>query len=235
MLRSIAVPTARKRSPARLGRRSFTKTPATLPGFATPGAGGDRRNSRHHRRRQPYESAACSSTVDRLLATGKYIGGGVMIWPERWSAGNRCHGPHPVATRRRAPRLRRALLVPARGFFGRSAASTRSASASKISISPIASRPTANRRGSDSSTIWKEHIVTSCRKFDQFGDWYLVLQSRLRAADFLRQITEGRRPFLLRRATLMKRRAITGICRAGGACRSFDASHKRLTYHTNRG
>jgi len=27
-------------------------------------------------------------------------------------------------------------------------------------------------------TLWEEPLVTSCRKFDQFGDWYLFRQPR---------------------------------------------------------
>jgi len=30
------------------------------------------------------------------------------------------------------------------------------------------------RQGKRFKTITKEHIVTSCRKFDTFGDWYLI-------------------------------------------------------------
>lgn len=32
-------------------------------------------------------SANMLSEIDRLLRTGKYIDGGVMVWPERWSLG----------------------------------------------------------------------------------------------------------------------------------------------------
>ena len=35
--------------------------------------------------------------------------------------------------------------------------------------------------------IWRAHIVTSCRKFDQFGDWYLFRNRRL-----VKRILSGR-------------------------------------------
>jgi GT2 family glycosyltransferase len=30
------------------------------------------------------------------------------------------------------------------------------------------------RRGQRFGTLWRHGIITSCRKFDTFGDWYLV-------------------------------------------------------------
>ena len=42
-------------------------------------------------------------------------------------------------------------------------------------------------RGKRFGTIWRQGITTSCRKFDQFGDWYFVRHPRL-----VKAISEGR-------------------------------------------
>jgi hypothetical protein len=42
-------------------------------------------------------------------------------------------------------------------------------------------------RGQRFGTIWRQGITTSCRKFDQFGDWYFVRHPRL-----VKAIIEGR-------------------------------------------
>jgi hypothetical protein len=34
-------------------------------------------------------------------------------------------------------------------------------------------------RGQRYRTIWRNGIMTSCRKFDEFGDWYLFRNPRL--------------------------------------------------------
>ncbi len=56
--------------------------------------------------------------IDRLLRSGRYIGGGVMMWPERLVAGNRRDGPDASAPGVSASRLRRSLLVLPRTLRG---------------------------------------------------------------------------------------------------------------------
>jgi hypothetical protein len=41
-------------------------------------------------------------------------------------------------------------------------------------------------RGQQYGTVWRGGIKTSCRKFDKFGDWYLV-----RNPDLVRRIFTG--------------------------------------------
>jgi glycosyltransferase involved in cell wall biosynthesis len=125
-------------------------------------------------------------TVDRLLATGKYIGGGVMIYPERWSAGILATGLIllPIAAKHRVSGglfwCRREDFLAIGGFDERC-----------VSVEDLdfANRLKAygKQKRKRFKTIWKEHIVTSCRKFDQFGDWYLVLNP-----GFVRRIFSGR-------------------------------------------
>jgi hypothetical protein len=40
-------------------------------------------------------------------------------------------------------------------------------------------RAHGRRQGRRFKTIRKAHIVTSCRKFDIFGDWYLIRNPRV--------------------------------------------------------
>jgi glycosyltransferase involved in cell wall biosynthesis len=116
--------------------------------------------------------------VDRLLASGKYIGGGVMMWPERWSLGIVATVVIllPIGLKHRVSGglfwCRREDFWAIGGFDERC-----------VSIEDI---DFANRlktygksKGKPFKTIWREHIVTSCRKFDEFGDWFLVFNPAL--------------------------------------------------------
>jgi len=118
-------------------------------------------------------SANMLTEIDRLLQTGRYVGGGVAVWPERWS-------PGIVATalllgvimlRHRVSGglfwCLRADFVAVSGF-----------NENLVSVEDLdfAKRLKAYGRklGKRFKTITKAHIVTSCRKFDTFGDWYLI-------------------------------------------------------------
>lgn len=111
--------------------------------------------------------------IDRLLRTGKYIGGGVMVLPERWSLGIVATAVilSVVMIRHRVSGglfwcLRQDF--EAMGGFNESYVS--------VEDLDFAKRLKAQGKatGRRFKTITKAHIVTSCRKFDTFGDWYLV-------------------------------------------------------------
>jgi glycosyltransferase involved in cell wall biosynthesis len=124
--------------------------------------------------------------VDRLLGTGKYIGGGVMIWPERWSAGIVATAIVllPIALRHRVSGglfwCFREDFWAIGGFDERCVSVEDLDFANRLKVY-------GKRRGKRYGTIWRDHIVTSCRKFDQFGDWYLVFNP-----GFVRRIFSGR-------------------------------------------
>jgi glycosyltransferase involved in cell wall biosynthesis len=116
--------------------------------------------------------------IDRLLRTGRFIGGGVTIRPERWSLGI-------LVT----VLLLAVLLLWRRvsgGLFWclrKDFEAIGGFNENLVSLEDLdfAQRLKAHGMGQGKrfTTITKAHIVTSCRKWDMFGDWYLLLNPRL--------------------------------------------------------
>jgi glycosyltransferase involved in cell wall biosynthesis len=125
-------------------------------------------------------------TIERLLSTGKYIGGGVMIYPERWSLGIAATAfvLLPFAIKHRVSGG--LFWCLRKDFWAVGGFDERCVSVEDLDF---ANRLKAygKQQGKPFKTIWKDHIITSCRKFDQFGDWYLVLNP-----GFVRRIFSGR-------------------------------------------
>lgn len=126
------------------------------------------------------------SEIDRLLRTGKYVGGGVLVLPERWSLGILATGLllGVILLRHRVSGglfwcLRRDFT--AIGGFNEDFVS--------VEDLDFAKRLKAHGtiQGKRFKMITKAHILTSCRKFDIFGDWYLI-----RNPGFVRRIFTGR-------------------------------------------
>jgi glycosyltransferase involved in cell wall biosynthesis len=106
------------------------------------------------------------------LSTGKYIGGGVMTRPERWSVGifmslltvlpflliHRVSGGLFWCHR---------IDFESVGGFNEALVSAEDLDFAKRL------KAYGKKKGKRFKTITKAHIVTSCRKFDTFGDWYL--------------------------------------------------------------
>jgi len=106
------------------------------------------------------------------LSAGRYIGGGVMIRPERWSVGifmslltvlpflliNRVSGGLFWCHRRDFETV---------GGFNEALVSAEDLDFAKRL------KAYGKRKGKRFKTITRAHIITSCRKFDTFGDWYL--------------------------------------------------------------
>lgn len=116
--------------------------------------------------------------VERRLASGKYIGGGAVIWPERWSLGLVCTA---------------VLLLSHIGWLGVSAGlfwlyrrdfqALRGFDESLVSAEDVdfalRLRDYGREHGKRFATLVRSSITTSCRKFDHFGDWYFVKNFRL--------------------------------------------------------
>jgi glycosyltransferase involved in cell wall biosynthesis len=116
--------------------------------------------------------------INRLLRTGRFIGGGVTIRPERWS-------PGILVTV-----LLLAILLLWRRVSGglfwclrKDFEAIGGFNENLVSLEDLdfAKRLKAHgkRQGKRFTTITKAHIITSCRKWDMFGDWYLLLSPRL--------------------------------------------------------
>jgi glycosyltransferase involved in cell wall biosynthesis len=116
--------------------------------------------------------------IDQKLSTGKFIGGGVVILPERMSIGifmsllailpavliYRVSGGLFWCYRKDFEVL---------GGFNESLVSAEDVDFARRLKSY------GKSKGKRFKTITKAHIVTSCRKFDEFGDWFLLKNPRL--------------------------------------------------------
>jgi glycosyltransferase involved in cell wall biosynthesis len=131
-------------------------------------------------------SAHMLRDIDRLLQSGRYIGGGVMMYPERWSLGIVATGLLllPLAIRHRVSGglfwcLREDF--EAIGGFDENWVSVEDLDFAKRLKSH------GKTKGKRYGTTLRSYIVTSCRKFDTFGDWFLV-----RDPAFVRRIFSGK-------------------------------------------
>jgi glycosyltransferase involved in cell wall biosynthesis len=124
--------------------------------------------------------------IDRLLRTGKFIGGGVPIRPERWSFGI-------IVT----VLLLEVMLLWRRvsgGLFWCLRKDFEAIGGFNENLVSLEDLDFAQRlkasgksKGKRFTTIRKAHIITSCCKFDAFGDWYLLMNPRL-----VRRILRGK-------------------------------------------
>jgi glycosyltransferase involved in cell wall biosynthesis len=109
--------------------------------------------------------------VSRRIATGRYVGGGVRIMPERVSLGIF------FSTMTFAPRL--ILQGTWAGMFWtlrRHFDAVGGFNEAMVSVEDVdfakRLRALGRSKGLRYGLILRAYIVTSCRKFDQFGDWY---------------------------------------------------------------
>jgi glycosyltransferase involved in cell wall biosynthesis len=118
--------------------------------------------------------------IDRLMRTERYIGGGVLILPERWSLGILLTVLFLLlAVVFLWQRVSAGLFWCKRKDF----AAIGGFNEEMISIEDVdfAKRLMAYGKiqGKRFKTICKAQIITSCRKFDTFGDWYLLTHPRV--------------------------------------------------------
>lgn len=125
------------------------------------------------------------SEILRLLGPGKIIGGGALVLPERWSPGI------VASTLSILPYL--AFTGVSFGLFWfrkRDFEEIGGFDERFVSVEDVdfARRLKAHGRKSSRpwATLWKAPLITSCRKFDEFGDWYLF-----RNPGFVRKVFRG--------------------------------------------
>jgi len=117
--------------------------------------------------------------IDRRISSGKFIGGGVAVRPDRWSAGIVVTGvlimlslfvPHGISA---------GLFWTHRRDFQAIGGFDESLVAAEDLDFAMRLRAHGRRLGKRFGTIWAAHITTSCRKFDRLGDWYLLKNVKL--------------------------------------------------------
>ena len=135
------------------------------------------------------DSWMSARTVEAVLAhvnDPRYVGGGASIWPERWSLGIFITGlmvlPHVVKHRVSAG----LFWFPRDTFEALNGFDERLVSVEDLDFA-LRLKAFGKTRGQRFGTLWRHGITTSCRKFDTFGDWYLV-----RHPDLLRRIFTGK-------------------------------------------
>ncbi len=112
--------------------------------------------------------------VMRTLSTRRYIGGGVRIYPERWSLGIAC-SLMVVLPFVLWHRVSAGMFWCLKSDFD----SIGGFDEKLVCVEDVdfgtRLKKHGRKRGLRYGTIRRAHITTSCRKFDQFGDWYFVL------------------------------------------------------------
>ena len=111
--------------------------------------------------------------VMRTLSTRRYIGGGVRIVPERWSLGIAC-SLMVVLPFVLWHRVSAGMFWCFKSDFD----SIGGFNEKLVCVEDVdfgtRLKHLGRERGLRYGTIRRAHITTSCRKFDQFGDWYFV-------------------------------------------------------------
>jgi glycosyltransferase involved in cell wall biosynthesis len=112
--------------------------------------------------------------IRRLLESGRYIGGGTRIIPERFSPGIILSGLFIalfVAWRR----------IPSAGLFWCRREDFEAIGGFNSKMLTVEDLDFAQRlkahgakQGKRYGTLWRAHIITSCRKFDRLGDWFVL-------------------------------------------------------------
>jgi glycosyltransferase involved in cell wall biosynthesis len=118
------------------------------------------------------------SEVVRLLESGRFIGGGVRVCPERWSLGILCSlmVVLPFALWRRVSAGMFWCFkhdFDAIGGFDESLVCLEDLDFGKRL------REWGRKKSKKYGKISKAYLTTSCRKFDQFGDWYFVRNPKI--------------------------------------------------------
>lgn len=131
-------------------------------------------------------SVGMLSKIDELERTGRYIGGGTRVRPQRWSAGIMLTGAVlglVLAYRR----VSGAVLWCRRSDFWAIGGFDENLASGEDLDFAVRLKTFGRTRNQRFATVLSEHAVTSTRKFDDFGDWYLLRNPRL-----VRQILQGR-------------------------------------------
>jgi glycosyltransferase involved in cell wall biosynthesis len=124
-------------------------------------------------------SANMLGEIERRLASGKFIGGGVTIRPDRVSPGIIISGLLIALVLLVRRGISGGLFWTYRRDFEAIGGFDESLVATEDLDFAVRLRAYGRRIGKRFGTIWGAHITTSCRKFDRLGDWFLLKNLKL--------------------------------------------------------
>ena len=113
------------------------------------------------------------SEIERALQSGHYIGGGVPIKPERMSLGIFLTGLL-IASVIMPLGLSGGLFWCYRNDFNAIGGFNEDMVIAEDIDFAKRLKKYGQTKGKRFGTLWKAHILTSCRKFDTFGDWFVI-------------------------------------------------------------
>lgn len=111
--------------------------------------------------------------IKRALSTGRSVGGGTVILPERWSLGILLTGIFllpAILLERLSGGL---FFVTKKDFDSLGGFDETIYSAEDIDFARRLKK-LGRETGRKFTTLWRAPIITSCRKFDRFGDWFFI-------------------------------------------------------------
>lgn len=115
--------------------------------------------------------------IMRALSDPEIIGGGVVIWPERWSLGIALTGLLLVPLILKY-RVSGGLFYFRRPDFEKIHGFDPTLSSLEDVDFAVRLKALGKETKRNFKTLWNASIMTSCRKFDHFGDWYFVKNPR---------------------------------------------------------
>jgi hypothetical protein len=117
--------------------------------------------------------------IERRLASGTFIGGGVAIWPDRMSPGILISGVVIALVLLVRRGISGGLFWTYRRDFQAIGGFDESLVAVEDLDFAVRLRARGKQLGRRFGTIWNAHITTSCRKFDRLGDWFMLKNFKL--------------------------------------------------------
>lgn len=128
------------------------------------------------------------SEIARHLDSGRMVGGGVLIRPERLSLGILCSGLLliPLAL---WYRISAGLFWCRRDDFDAIGGFDETYTSAEDIDFAVRLRRHGRENGRRFCTLFRASIITSCRKFDEFGDWYFFRNPRM-----MWSLLKGRNP-----------------------------------------
>ena len=122
--------------------------------------------------------------IREMLASGKYVGGGTRSKFDRMSLGILCSGAYVAMNLIPIMRKNKAALTGGMFWvYRRDFDEVGGFDESLVSLEDMDFAVRLNRlgvsRGQKYGTLKRSYILTSSRKFDEFGDWYLIKNRQL--------------------------------------------------------